>query len=124
MDQDQRTNLIAQYKDGYAAVAEALLKITPAEIDARPGPGRWTVREIIPGPMPPKMSEMLGGDRRRGGWLLFLSAAGEKRRLGPVPVGWAGLSDGDLESHCRRARHVPPAPARRIEDHEPPTNGS
>jgi hypothetical protein len=79
----------------------------------------WTVREIVPGPMPPKMSEMLGGDRRRGGWLLFLSADGEKRRLGPVPAGWAGLSDGDLEGHCRRARRVPPAPQRRTEDHEP-----
>jgi hypothetical protein len=47
MDQDQRTKLIAQYKEGYAAVAEALLKITPAEIDARPHPDGWTVREII-----------------------------------------------------------------------------
>jgi hypothetical protein len=47
MDQKERTNLIAQYKEGYAAVAEALLRITPAEVDARPGPGRWTVREII-----------------------------------------------------------------------------
>jgi hypothetical protein len=47
MNQEERTRLIAQYKDGYAAVAEALLKITPAEVDTRPGPGRWTVREII-----------------------------------------------------------------------------
>jgi hypothetical protein len=47
MDQDERQKLIVQYKDGYAAVAEALLKITPAELDARPGPGRWTAREII-----------------------------------------------------------------------------
>lgn len=47
MDYEERQKLIAQYKDGYAAVAEALLKITPAELDARPAPGRWTVREIV-----------------------------------------------------------------------------
>jgi hypothetical protein len=84
----------------------------------------WTVREITPGPMPPKLSALLGGDRRRGGWLLFLSASGEKRRLGPVPIDWAALSDGDLEGHCRRARRAPPAPARRAEDHEPPDGAS
>jgi hypothetical protein len=47
MDQQERTTLIAQYRDGYAAIAEALLKITPEELDARPGPGRWTPREIV-----------------------------------------------------------------------------
>jgi len=47
MDQDERKKLIAQYRDGYAAIAEALLKITEEELDARPGPGRWTVREIV-----------------------------------------------------------------------------
>src|SRR5688500_11217200 len=47
MDHDERTRLIAQYRDGYAAIAEALLKITPEELDARPGPGRWTPREIV-----------------------------------------------------------------------------
>ena len=47
MDDQQRTQLIEQYRDGYAAVAEALLKITPKELDARPAPGKWSVREII-----------------------------------------------------------------------------
>lgn len=42
-----RAQLIAQYRDGYRAVSEALLRITDAELDARPAPGRWTVREII-----------------------------------------------------------------------------
>jgi hypothetical protein len=79
----------------------------------------WTVREITPGPMPPKLSQLLREDRRSGGWLLFLSASGEKRRLAPVPPGWAGLTDEDMETLCMRARHVPPAPARRSEDHEP-----
>jgi hypothetical protein len=47
MDQQERETLIAQYRDGYSAVAEALLKITPEELDARPGAGRWTPREIV-----------------------------------------------------------------------------
>lgn len=81
----------------------------------------WSVREITPGPMPPKLGQMLGEDRRRGGWLLFISEQGDKRRLAPVPPGWAGLSDVDLEAWCKRARRVPPEPERRAEDHEPPT---
>ena len=47
MDTEERTKLIAQYRDGYAAIAEALLKITPEELDARPAPNKWTTREII-----------------------------------------------------------------------------
>ena len=47
MDTDERTELIAQYRDGYRAVAEALLRITPEELDARPGKDRWTAREAI-----------------------------------------------------------------------------
>lgn len=47
MDEQERRTLIAMYRDGYAAVAEVLLKITPEELDARPGPGRWTTREIV-----------------------------------------------------------------------------
>jgi hypothetical protein len=47
MDPQERDRLIAQYRDGYSAVAEALLKITQEELDGRPGPGRWTVREIV-----------------------------------------------------------------------------
>ena len=47
MDHEERKTLIAQYRDGYSAVAEALLKITPEEIDAKAEPNRWSVREII-----------------------------------------------------------------------------
>ena len=32
---------------GYAAVSEALLKITPDELEFTPGPGKWSVRDII-----------------------------------------------------------------------------
>jgi hypothetical protein len=47
MTHEEREKLIAQYRDGYTAVGEALLRITPEELDARPGPGRWSPREIV-----------------------------------------------------------------------------
>jgi hypothetical protein len=47
VDSEERKKLIAQYRDGYAAIVEVLLKITPEELDARPGPGRWSTREIL-----------------------------------------------------------------------------
>jgi hypothetical protein len=47
MQPDERDLLIAQYKDGYRAVADALLKITPDELDAKPGPGKWSARQIV-----------------------------------------------------------------------------
>jgi hypothetical protein len=47
VDSEERKRLIAQYRDGYAAIAEALLKITPEELDASPGEGRWSTREIL-----------------------------------------------------------------------------
>ena len=47
MQPDERDKLIAQYKDGYRAVADALLKITPEELDATPGPGKWSARQIV-----------------------------------------------------------------------------
>jgi DinB superfamily len=47
MEREERDLLIAQYEDGYRVVSEALLKITPAELDASPGPGKWTARQIV-----------------------------------------------------------------------------
>ena len=47
MEKDERDLLIAQYKDGYRVVAEALVKITPEELDAVPAPGKWTARQIV-----------------------------------------------------------------------------
>ena len=44
---EERKKLIELYRGGYAIVAEALLKITPEEMDAKPGPERWSVRDII-----------------------------------------------------------------------------
>jgi DinB superfamily len=47
MEKDEREQLISQYQDGYRVVADALVKITPEELDARPAPGKWTAREIV-----------------------------------------------------------------------------
>jgi hypothetical protein len=47
MQPDERQLLMAQYKDGYRVVAEALLKITPEELDAKPGPDKWSARQIV-----------------------------------------------------------------------------
>jgi len=47
MEHDERELLIAQYKEGYRVVAEALLKITPEELDASPAPGKWSARQIV-----------------------------------------------------------------------------
>ena len=44
---DERKKLIDQYRAGYAAVSEALLKITPEELEFTPGPGKWSARDII-----------------------------------------------------------------------------
>lgn len=47
MEAEERKKLVEQYRRGYEAVAEALLKITPEELDVKPRPDKWSVREII-----------------------------------------------------------------------------
>jgi len=47
MDSETRRGLIAQYKDGYRAVADALEGAAQAELDARPAAGKWSSREIV-----------------------------------------------------------------------------
>ena len=47
MEAEERRKLLDQYRHGYEVVAEALLKATPAELDARPAPGKWSAREIV-----------------------------------------------------------------------------
>jgi len=42
-----RTEQIERYRQGYAAIVEALKDITPAELDAREGEGEWSPREIV-----------------------------------------------------------------------------
>lgn len=48
----------------------------------------------------------------REGWLAFESAAGEKRRLAPVPEGWESLSWDELSALCESA--TPQAPRKRV----------
>jgi hypothetical protein len=43
----ERKKLVAQYKDGYRVIAEALAGATDAELDHSPAPGKWTSREIV-----------------------------------------------------------------------------
>lgn len=47
MDRSTRSALIAQYRQGYDAVIEALADITDAELDTREAPGEWSPREIV-----------------------------------------------------------------------------
>jgi hypothetical protein len=47
MNPQTRKLLIDQYKDGYRAVADALLGASDDELDARPAPGKWNAREIV-----------------------------------------------------------------------------
>lgn len=47
MDIKTRDALIAKYKDGYRAVADALHGATEAELDSRPAPEAWSAREIV-----------------------------------------------------------------------------
>ena len=47
MEAEERKILVEQYRRGYEAVAKALLKVTAEELDARPAPGKWSVREIV-----------------------------------------------------------------------------
>jgi hypothetical protein len=47
LDRTARLKLIAQYKDGYRVVADALHGATNEELDRRPAPGKWSAREIV-----------------------------------------------------------------------------
>lgn len=78
----------------------------------------WTVREIGSPKLSKALERFLENDRRRGGWLVFESVEGEKRRLAPYPPDWRTMSPFELARWCMRAVGVPPAPERRAEDHE------
>src|SRR6266576_6275765 len=47
MDLETRKKLVAKYKEGYHAVADAVAGATDAELDAKPAPGKWSAREIV-----------------------------------------------------------------------------
>jgi hypothetical protein len=76
----------------------------------------WTVREIGSPSLTGTLARVLEKDRRHGGWLVFESADGGKRRLAPYPPDWRTVTLFELERWCMRATQVPPAPARRSQD--------
>jgi hypothetical protein len=47
MESGKRKELIDRYKDGYRVVADSLVGASEAELDARPGPGKWSAREVV-----------------------------------------------------------------------------
>jgi hypothetical protein len=47
MDRETRQTLLDQYKEGYHVVAEALVGATDEELDAQPGPGKWSARQVV-----------------------------------------------------------------------------
>ena len=55
------------------------------------------------------------------GWLGFESD-GERRRLHPVPAGWADASDGELWEMLREAVPIAVRPAEQLLDHARPTS--
>jgi hypothetical protein len=42
-----RVRLIARYRSGHAVLLEALRDVTPAELDWRPAPEAWCVRDVV-----------------------------------------------------------------------------
>jgi len=76
----------------------------------------WTVRDIGSPKMTQTLAKLLEHERRRGGWLVFESSEGGKRRLAPYPPDWRTCSNFELERWCMKATRVPPAQARRKED--------
>jgi hypothetical protein len=47
MDTNDRERLIALYRDGYRAIVEALHGASEAQLAWKPGPGRWSARNIV-----------------------------------------------------------------------------
>lgn len=79
----------------------------------------WRVWEVFPSnvAIPPRV-----GSRARSsltatpfanGWLCFESGS-EKRRLAPIPAGWAFNEPLNLEALCRQATVIPPRRRRAV----------
>jgi uncharacterized damage-inducible protein DinB len=47
MDVKERERLIALYRDGYRAVVDALHGASEEQLTRKPGPGRWSARDIV-----------------------------------------------------------------------------
>ncbi|MBI3820245.1 MAG: DinB family protein [Planctomycetes bacterium] len=44
---NERAQFIEKYKTGYKAVVDALAGATPAQLEHRPGPGKWSAKEVV-----------------------------------------------------------------------------
>ena len=76
------------------------------------GGRRWTVWEVHPQQVDPAQRRAQGMTEvrpsYREGWLAFLCVElHEKRRLIPIPAGWAELRDDELARLCAAADAVP-----------------
>ncbi len=47
MDYSERSALVAQYKEGYDVVSQAVGRLSEEQLDRRPPDGGWTPREIV-----------------------------------------------------------------------------
>ena len=75
----------------------------------------WTVTEVQPLVDVATTWLLQPYPERRGGWLLFESDEGERRRLAPFPADWREISDFELERWCMRAL-ARPGESRRQDD--------
>ena len=74
---------------------------TPARLPAADGPAGPQLRPLLA----PHLAD---------GWLTFESAAGERRRIVPIPAGWDALDDAMLGRLLRQATPQPHAHRRRL----------
>lgn len=77
--------------DGHSAISRALTDSLGVD---------WTVWEISPGQLPPKLRRLLGAEVEAKGALLFVSESNEWRALVPAPANWLDLDESALEG-CR-----------------------
>jgi hypothetical protein len=64
---------------------------------------RWTVSEIARLQFSDRLMSLMPHPERRGGWLLFESDRGERRRLAPIPDNWRTLPAMVLQDHLQSA---------------------
>jgi len=64
---------------------------------------RWTVSEIPRLDFSERLISLLPHPERRGGWLLFESDRGDRRRLAPIPPEWRALPAIVLERYLGSA---------------------
>ena len=110
-----------------AGIAWRVWDVVPTWTERRSGVDR-RVLPLEQAPDPPVRDLRKGKDRRRGpdgarrirvaeslrlGWLAFESRS-ERRRLGPIPHGWADLSSSELQGLCAKATSVTPTTGRLV----------